>query len=95
MDSADKAKVLAINSAKAYAVENKFRNFFYSLRNPLTFADSTYILRSSFTVAESTKTSCICLLQIPQQIKCTDKTYVTSICTRNPRKAGKWNPLTL
>ena len=68
--------------------------FLYSLRIPLTFADSTYILRNLLKVAESRTTSYICLLRNPQQIKCADKIYVTSIFTRNPSKSCKWNPLT-
>ena len=96
-------KSLLLNSACAYAssIINKFLNSFtvcgfrlQILRIPLTFADSTYILRNPLTVAESRTTSYICLLRNPQQIKCADKNYVTSICTRNPRKSCKWNPLT-
>ena len=97
-------KSLLLNSASAYAnsVINKFLNSstvcgfrLQILRISLTFADSTYILRNTLTVAESRTTSYICLLRNPQQIKCAHKIYVTSICTRNPRKSCKWNPLTV
>ena len=67
---------------------------FQLLRIPPTFADSTNILRNPLTIEESRTTSYICLLRNPQQIKYADKFYVTSICTRNPRKSFKWNPLT-
>ena len=60
----------------------------------LHFADSNYILRNPLTVAESKTTSCICLLQNPQQNKCADKIYVTGICMRNPLKLCIWKPLT-
>ena len=65
-----------------------------TLRIPLTFADSTYILRNPLTVAESRTTSNICLLRNPQQNKCADKIYVTGICMRNPLKFCLSNPLT-
>ena len=64
------------------------------LRIPLTFADSTYILRNPLAVAESRTTSYICLLRNPQQNKCAEKTYFTGICMRNPLKFCLWNPLT-
>ena len=66
----------------------------YSLRNPLTFADSAYILRNPPKVAESRTTSYICLLRNPQKNKGADKIYVTSICMRNPLEFCLWNPLT-
>ena len=95
-------KSLLLNSASAYSssVINKFLNSFTVcgsrlkfLRIPLRFADSIYILRNPLTVAESRTTSYLCLLRNPQQIKSADTIYVTSICTRNPRKSFKWNPL--
>ena len=99
-------KVLWISENLSYGYQ-KISEFLYSLRNPLTFADSGYKfckfhlhLRIPVTFCESTYmcgiqiTSYICLLGNPQQIKCADKICVTSICTRNPRKSCKWNPLT-
>ena len=65
----------------------------YSLRNPLTFADSACILRNPLTVAETITTCYICLLQNPQQNKCTEKIYVRGICKRNPLKFCLENPL--
>ena len=62
------------------------------LRIPLTFAHSTYNLLNPLTVAESRKTSYICLLRNPQQIKCADKSYITGICTRNSQKCCRRNP---
>ena len=64
------------------------------LRIQRTFADSTYNLRNPLIIAESRSTSYICLLRNPQQNKCADKTYATSICMRNPLKFCLWNPLT-
>ena len=66
-----------------------------SFRIPLTVADSTYILRNPFTIAESKTISYICLLRNPKQKKCADKIYVTGICARNPLKFCYWNLLTL
>ena len=69
-------KSLLLNSASAYANSkiNKFLNYFtvcgfriQILRIPLTFDDSTSILRNLFTVAESRTTSYICLLPNPQK----------------------------
>ena len=86
-------KTLLFNSASANAslAINKFLNSFkvcgfhlQFLRIPFTFADSTYNLRNPLTVPESSTTS----------YKYASKIYVTSICTRNPRKSCKWNPLT-
>ena len=97
-------KSLLLSSANAYAssVINKFLNSYsvcgfrlQILRIPLTFADSTYILRILLTVAESKTTSYICLLRNPQRNKCAEKIYHTSICKRNPRNSCKWNPLKL
>ena len=84
-------KSLLLNSASAYAnsVINKFLN------SSTVCGFRLQILRISLTVAESRTTSYICLLRNPQQIKCAHKIYVTSICTRNPRKSCKWNPLTV
>ena len=97
-------KSLRLNSISANASSVKKIKFLKSfkvcgfhlqiLRVPLTFADSTYISRNRFTVAEFKTTSHICLLRNQQQVKCADKVYVTIICTQNPRKSCKWNPLT-
>ena len=98
------AEYFLLNSACTYAssVINKFLNSctvgrfrLEIVRIPIIFADSTYILRNPLTVAESRTTSYNCLLRNPQQIKCADKIYVTSIYTRNPRKSCKWKPLTV
>ena len=61
--------------------------------DPLTFADSTYIIGNPLSVAESKTTSYICFLRNPQQNKCADKIYVTGICIRNPLNFCLWNPL--
>ena len=89
---------LLLNSASA---SKQISGFLYSLRFrlqllqiPLSFADSTYFVRNPVTVAESRTTSYISLLRNPQQNKCANKIYVTGICTQNPLKFFKWNPLT-
>ena len=103
-------KSLLLNSASAYASSAiyKYLNSFticrfrlQILRIPLTFADSTYTcgihlqFRFPLTNAESRTTGYICSLRNPQQIKCAEKIYVTSICTRNPRKScKKWKLFT-
>ena len=89
----DKNSSSAFNCSSASSVLNQIRNPL-SLRNPLTFANSAYILRIPLTVAESRTTSYICLLRNPQQNKCADKIYVTDKCMRNPLKLCLWNPLT-
>ena len=78
-------KPLLLNSASAYAssVINKFLNSFTICGFRLQ------ILRIALTFSDSNY-----ILRNPQQIKCADKIYVTSICTRNTRKCCTWNPLT-
>ena len=88
-----KNPALAFNCS--YASSEKNSESSYSLRNPLTFADSFYILWNPITVTESITTSYIRLLRNPQCNKCADKIYVTGICTRNPLKFCKWNRLTI
>ena len=51
-------------------------------------------LRNPLTSAESGTTSYICSLRNPQQNQCADKIYVTGLCTRNPLKFCRMNPLT-
>ena len=70
------------------------------IRNPLSVCGIQFNLRIP-------PTFCAIQLQLrnPKQLaifvccgihdnKCADKIYVTLICTRNPRKFCKWNPLT-
>ena len=96
-----KIPALGFNCSYASSVIKKFRNpltvcgIRLHLRVPHTnFADSTYISRNAFTVAESRTASYIRLLRNPRHNKWADKIYFTGVCTRNPRKLKVclWNP---